>query len=179
MRKITGYIVIIPESQSVRKRLNSYSVLLSCRLIYYYSNRKEAEAFQNRLFSWVNDIQIQLNEAYISSFADYRRLWLFYDTDIQDSRKIESLFKGIEKSFELLYYRIPTPATGTLNVVNHLIRITGSLLEVYAIMTEKQKLRNNWEALKTYDFRKNFLRKIEFELKNPDKVIDPGNKLDL
>jgi len=177
MKKIGGYIVKSPEGQSVRLRLNQYSIFLRSGLTYYYSNRKEAECFQNRLFYSLNRHSVILNELYINCFADYRRLWFYFDSGISDGNTVDLFLKNINRSFDLLHSRQLYPGSGVSTVLNWLSAICDNMLKIYNIMTEKQKERNNYEAINSYSAQTYTIERVLFELNNIDSLIDSGSNV--
>jgi hypothetical protein len=177
MKKIGGYIVKSPDGQSVRLKLNTYSVFLKAGLKYLYSNRKEAEAYQNRLFYSLNRYSIVLNDLYINCFANYRRLWFYFDSGISDGNNIDTHLKAIQRSFDLLHSRQLHPGSGASAILNYFDVICNSMIKIYEIMSEKQKERNNYEAINNYSAQIYTIERIVFELNNLDSLIDPGNNV--
>lgn len=173
MKKITLQIIQRPGTQHWKADYNKISLFLHWGLTVRFTNIKEAEAFQNRLQYWLNQKFLVLQDEFISAWTMYRRLWIFYDTEMQDAREIELMLSQIDKNLKQVYELSFNPGSGALNYFNRLNIIINWLKQIYHLMEIKQKSRNNWEALKVISTRVEYLKYLEIEIELWPKPVAP------
>lgn len=166
MKKIKLRIIDPPRKHPWHALHNRYSMFIHRELTLYYSSRKEAEAVQNSLNSWANDIAFILNEIYITAWTMFRRLWFYYDYEFSEQREIFNLINRIEKCFYDLFNNYTSPGNGGSDVFRSFELIIEFLDDIFVMMDKMQRSRNNWEAIKLLQYERDRLRQLKQQMEN-------------
>ncbi len=133
-----------PRVGSIYTRDKYYWVWLGNGSKHRFSNRKHAEAFLARTNRFLNERVFELNRLYVEVFAEYRRLWFYFDRGAMfGNEKIENNIEWLNKKFNILIDR-SGGENGNMNSFNNMRMIVDMLREIVLTLEELQKRKNNW-----------------------------------
>jgi len=132
---------------------NKFRMLLHDNVRPSFTSKKAAVLFQNALNNWLSDMAFKINESYILAWVSYRRLWLYYDFDLDEEKRISIQFDIIEKSMNRIYF-YQAPGKGATLVYSRMFDCLNTLIAIYDNLEKKQRARNNWEAIKLIEFER-------------------------
>ena len=99
LKKINLSFISIPDKKSNFSELKARSIYLGNGARLLFSNEKKAKKFLAQTNEFLNGCYQELNQIYISTFAEYRNLWFVIDFE----QIIEERFEMSRKYFNKLY----------------------------------------------------------------------------
>jgi len=133
-----------PRVGSIYTRDKYYWVWLGNGSKHRFSNRKHAEAFLAQTNRFLNERVFELNRLYVEVFAEYRRLWFYFDKSATlDNERIEGLLEFTNKKFNILIDR-SGGENGNFNVWHSMRVLIDNMLEIVKVLEDLQKKKNNW-----------------------------------
>lgn len=163
MKTINLKCITPPENHRSFAWLNKYSVFVNFGLTCTFSSKKNATLYQNALNDWLNDCIYRLNEHFITANNYYRRLWLFFDFDNTEERKIVKELSYIENTLNQCF-SFQAPGAGFSNIMRNIENCANTLLTVMNYLEKKQRTRNAWEQIKLIQFERNRIRELVTEI---------------
>jgi hypothetical protein len=101
MRKTHLHTITDPKPGSIYTRDKKYWIWLGNGIKCSFSNKKQAVSFLANLSKLVNEKLFELNLIYIDIFAEYRRLWFYFDVE-QLRQSPDEQLHYINKNFDML-----------------------------------------------------------------------------
>ena len=144
MKKVKLEKYTEPRVGSIYTRDKYYWVWLGNDTKHRFSNRKHAEAFLARTNRFLNERVFELNRLYVEVFAEYRRLWFYFDrAEIAGNERIEMMLEWINKKFNIMIDR-SGGENGNFNTFINMRVIIDNLRQIVLTLEELQKRKNNW-----------------------------------
>lgn len=177
MKKIKLEVIGLPDKSAIRERLRTYSLFLDWGLTASFRNKKKAVAFQNRLNEWLNDKLFILNVHYSTAFAGYRSVWLYMDREKTTEKRLKRLFINIDLWINQVF---DMPGKGPDRAFMLLERLNGiitALIEVYTLLIEVEKRRNNWDNIKIFNYNIMIIEQVKSEIMAYTDPVSQGGKV--
>ena len=144
MKKVRIEQLNEPKIRSIFLKDKFYWVWLGNGTKHRFTNRKHAEAFLAQTNRFLNERVFELNRLYVEIFAEYRRLWFYFDNhSVVSNEKIENLLEWTNKKFNILIER-SSGVNGNFNAFQNMRILIDNLLEVVKVLEELQQRKNNW-----------------------------------
>lgn len=144
MKKIKLENYTDPKPGSIFVRDKSYWVWLGNGVKRSFSNRKHAEAFLVATNRFLNQKVFELNRLYVEVFAEYRRLWFYFDkSQTVINNRIEANLEWTNKKFNLMI-DISSHINGNFTSFQNMRVIIDNLRDIVNELMTLQKQKNNW-----------------------------------
>jgi hypothetical protein len=101
MRKTHLHTITDPKPGSIYTRDKRYWIWLGNGVKCSFTNKKHAVSFLANLSKLVNEKLFELNLIYIDIFAEYRRLWFYFDVE-QLRQSPDEQLHYINKNFDMM-----------------------------------------------------------------------------
>jgi hypothetical protein len=172
MKKIKIETYSTPRPESHYSRDKYYWVWLGNGSKRLFSNRKHAEAFLVKTNRFLNEKIFELNRLYVEIFAEYRRLWFYFDSDRKIvSEQVDDLMVWINRKFTITIENSRNE-NGNFNVFRNLRQIISDLSHIINVCSDLQAQKNNWVEKYNLIVMQRRLSDIENEIGNYERSED-------
>lgn len=148
MKRIRINTIMEPETGTSYLKQRLYSVFLGNDQKRYFTNLKDAKRFVAETNKMLNSKLHELNYMYSFVFAEYRKIWFYFDADSRlplDLKKMEqeihSLFNNVEFAFNQVIntsHRQNGNYTAFKNLFNIIKALENICLHVRELMIERK-----------------------------------------
>lgn len=166
MKAIRIKQIEIPSKDSHYIKQNMYSVYLGNGVIEYFSNLKTAKNFLAITNKFLNSKLHELNYIYTLLFAEYRRIWFYFDRDTESH--ILVLFAEIDKKFEMCISRCGY-TNGNAYTFKHMVNLGERLTEIFEQIKSVLVAKKYYADVQRIDIYIRNIKAVILDLKNYSK----------
>lgn len=166
MKKIAIRSAEIPDKSSIITQRRRYSVLLGNGIRLTYSTKKDLTFCLANINRQLNVIMFELNEIYIFTFAEYRRIWYYLSSDRASiERHISDLHADINRAFRMLAERSGW-ANGNVFSYKYLYQVIEALRSEIDLMASVRKNKKQYIEFNLLQSKLRTMDKIKNDLEN-------------
>lgn len=156
------------DKSSIYQKQNTYSIFLGNDIKLSYTTKKDLNYALAEINRRLNAIIFELNELWILSFTEYRRLWFYLpggNAVIAQEFHILELQGELHKFFTLLSDR-SSWVNGNVFSFKYLFNIIKDLNEIFSMLSVIRKKKGQFIEYNVIQVRIRTLNKIMDDLKN-------------
>src|SRR5665647_909073 len=129
MKQVLLKNITKPDKSSVYVKRKAYCLALDWNLTYYFTDLKDAKKCLAEVNRFLNNKLFEINEAFISVYSSYRRIWFYLDATRDLQRDIEDNIKLIDVLFDRTITSTAGPS-GNFIAFGNLKKITKTLIKI-------------------------------------------------
>lgn len=169
MKKIQVKTSGIADKTSIITKQRSHSVLLGNNVRLTYTTKKDLAYSLAEVNRRLNMIMFELNELWIFSFGEFRRIWFYMEPQsrLPHDRKFLELNQDINRAFALLPDRSHW-VNGNVFSFKYLDQIIGALDEELKAMADVRRTKKQYIEYHVLQTKISFLERLNRDLKEMD-----------
>lgn len=164
MKKIKLTNIYPGDKTSLLTDLKKNTIFLGDGYRFMFTDMKVANNFLAETNRFINNKMAEINEAYITVFTEFRRLW--YDLSRSDTRSVRAILNQVDKEIELIFSRYDNP---NFLILKKIIVIFDLLNDALEFFIDKYKKSNNWSFAHRLEGIVKYYLSLKYDVKNYGK----------
>jgi len=155
-----------PDKSNIVTQQKRFTILLGNGVHLTYTTQKDTNYALAEINRKLNVIMFELNEMWIFSFTEYRRIWFYIPSTVMDvnNQAMNELNEDITRAFALLTER-SSWVNGNVFSFKFLFQITKSLKSELSVMAELRRMKKQYMEFHLLEMKKKTVERIEQDLK--------------